>query len=52
MHKQTARLVSCYLVLLNQNITCRDTEIRFLDGDGLIVRNSQNINIDAGPYDE
>jgi len=36
----------------NQNITCLDTEIRFLDGDGLVVRNSQNVNIDAGPYDE
>lgn len=35
-----------------QNITCIDTEIRYCDGDGLVVRNSRNINIDAGDYDE
>eukprot|EP00903_Cladosiphon_okamuranus_P018639 g17154.t1 len=34
------------------NITCIDTEIRYCDGDGLVVRNSQGINIDAGAYDD
>lgn len=41
-----------FRLVQNKNITCLDTEIRFLDGDGLVVRNSQNVNIDAGPYDE
>ena len=38
--------------LSTQNITCIDTEIRYCDGDGVLVRNSQNVNIDAGGYDE
>lgn len=38
--------------LSTQNITCIDTEIRYCDGDGLVVRNSQGVNIDAGDYDE
>lgn len=38
--------------LVTKNITCIDTEIRYCDGDGVVVRNSQNVNIDAGSYDE
>ncbi|CAM9345645.1 unnamed protein product [Scytosiphon promiscuus] len=34
------------------NITCLDTEIRFIDGDALVVRDSETINIDAGGYDD
>ncbi|CAN0012704.1 unnamed protein product, partial [Hapterophycus canaliculatus] len=34
------------------NITCLDTEIRFLDGDALVVRDSEAISIDAGGYDD
>eukprot|EP00752_Nemacystus_decipiens_P014959 g13318.t1 len=36
----------------SSNITCIDTEIRYCDGDALVVRNSQNVSIDAGSYDE
>ncbi|CAN0221506.1 unnamed protein product [Pylaiella littoralis] len=35
-----------------QNLTLNDAEIRFIDGDALVVRNSTTINIDAGEYED
>ncbi|CAN0437781.1 unnamed protein product, partial [Ectocarpus fasciculatus] len=34
------------------NITCRYASVHYSDGDALVVRDSQMVNIDAGPYDE
>lgn len=34
-----------------QDITLRDTEVNFSDGDAVVVRNSKRVSIDAGPYD-
>ncbi|CAM9160508.1 unnamed protein product [Ectocarpus sp. 4 AP-2014] len=39
-------------VVGSTNITLRDAEIRFLDGDALVVRDSNMISIDAGEYEE
>lgn len=36
----------------HQNITCKDTWINNCDGDGLVVSDSNIVNIDAGSYDE
>lgn len=35
-----------------QNLTLNDAEIRFIDGDAMVVRDSDTINIDAGEYEE
>lgn len=40
-----------FVFVKRQNVTCEDTQIRCCDGDGLVVRNSSMINIDAGRYD-
>lgn len=37
---------------IHQNLTLNDAEIRYIDGDALVVRNSNTINIDAGEYEE
>eukprot|EP00903_Cladosiphon_okamuranus_P020463 g18782.t1 len=43
---------ACLSVTNSQNITCEDIEIRFCDGDAMVVRDSQIVNIDAGDYDD
>eukprot|EP00752_Nemacystus_decipiens_P014961 g13320.t1 len=43
---------ACLLVTNSHNITCQDIEIRFCNGDAMVVRDSQIVNIDAGKYDE
>lgn len=43
---------TCLSVTNSQNVTCKDTEIRFCDGDAMVVRDSNIVNIDAGRYDE
>ena len=35
-----------------QNITLSNAELRYCDGDAMVVRNSNMINIDAGEYEE
>lgn len=41
-----------FCVVVLQNITLQDTEVKFTDGDGVVVRESSMVNIDAGGYDE
>ncbi|CAN0221443.1 unnamed protein product [Pylaiella littoralis] len=36
----------------SKNITLQDTEVKYIDGDGVVVRESVMVNIDAGGYDE
>lgn len=35
-----------------QNVTCENMEIRNFDGDAMVVRNSNMVNIDARNYDQ
>ena len=35
-----------------QNITLENTDIRHFDGDAMVVRNSNTVNIDGRNYDE
>ncbi|CAM9236986.1 unnamed protein product, partial [Sphacelaria rigidula] len=43
---------TCLSVTDSQNITCRDVEIRYCDGDAMVVRDSTIVNIDAGRFDD
>ncbi|CAM9688722.1 unnamed protein product [Scytosiphon promiscuus] len=43
---------TCLSVVGSTNITLSDAEIRYCDGDAMVVRNSNMINIDAGEYEE
>ncbi|CAM9225071.1 unnamed protein product [Ectocarpus fasciculatus] len=43
---------TCLSVVNSQNITCEDVDIRYCDGDAMIVRDSTLVNIDAGGFDE
>lgn len=45
-------VLACFVALGRQNITCEDTNIRYCDGDGLVVQNSSTIRIDAGRYNK
>ncbi|CAN0221634.1 unnamed protein product [Pylaiella littoralis] len=36
----------------SQNISLQDTDVKFSDGDGVVVRESSMVNIDAGGYDD
>eukprot|EP00752_Nemacystus_decipiens_P014962 g13321.t1 len=42
----------CVSVVGSTNITLEKAELRFCDGDALVVRNTNLINIDAGEYDD
>lgn len=42
----------CFDPSCPQNITLSDAELRFCDGDAMVVRDSNMINIDAGEYEE
>ncbi|CAM9649069.1 unnamed protein product [Ascophyllum nodosum] len=43
---------TCVSITGSQNITCEDIEIRFCDGDAMVVSDSKIVNIDAGRFDE
>ncbi|CAM9648998.1 unnamed protein product [Ascophyllum nodosum] len=43
---------TCISITGSQNITCEDLEIRFCDGDAMVVRDSKIVNIDAGRFDD
>ncbi|CAM9674797.1 unnamed protein product [Sphacelaria rigidula] len=43
---------TCLSITNSQDVTCRDTEIRYCDGDAMVVRESTNVNIDAGEFDD
>eukprot|EP00752_Nemacystus_decipiens_P007213 g6456.t1 len=43
---------SCLSVVGSTNITLSDAELRYCDGDAIVVQNSNMINIDAGEYEE
>eukprot|EP00903_Cladosiphon_okamuranus_P018634 g17151.t1 len=43
---------TCVSVVGSTNVTLEDAELRFCDGDALVVRDTNMISIDAGKYEE
>ncbi|CAN0405209.1 unnamed protein product, partial [Ascophyllum nodosum] len=43
---------TCVSITGSQNITCEDIEIRFCDGDAMVVSDSKIVNIDADRFDD
>ncbi len=39
-----------HLICANQNVTARFVDSRYCDGDAMVVRNSDIVNIDAGRF--